>query len=197
MEACNRVDLVNRRIGPVRGHKPSLGQRIEDITTLPRSLVSQAINHPGTVRTGKDALHGGNHTKINRPLDIIRVNDLRVLDAPAQVGLIGIPLHLCFINIQQLPVGAVTDPLNCQLVIVFHRQACRGFDFLDRHDVETTAARQIRIGLQQPATVRAEGAIEYLLANRSNGQKVIAMADHAIVVEAAFHIGGLLFKRHP
>ena len=79
---------------------------------------------------------------------------------------------------------------------MFHGKPGRLFDFFDRINVQAMTAWQVCIRLQQPATVRAERAIEDFFPNSSDGQKVVGVTDHSVVGQTIFHVDHQLFEGH-
>ncbi len=126
-----------------------------------------------------NALHRGDHTEPGKARDVVRVQVLGVLDAPAQVRLVRVGLVGALINVQHLAVGAVADGVHAQLVVVLQGQPRRLFECIHRARVQSGARGQVGVGLEQPGAVRPQRPVHRNL-DRPDGQPVIAVADQAI-----------------
>ena len=67
-----------------------------------------------------DALHGRDHAQLAETGDIGGAQVLGVLDAPAEILLIGMGLERRFENVQGFAVGAVADGMHTELKAVLY-----------------------------------------------------------------------------
>ena len=78
-----------------------------------------------------NALHGGDDAQGAEARDVIGMNVLRVLDAPAKVATVGIHFGPdAFIEIEHLPVGPVADGVGGDLKAMLQGDAGGLLDFL-------------------------------------------------------------------
>jgi hypothetical protein len=101
---------------------------------------------------------------------------LRVLDAPAQVALVGVGAEHTLVDVEHLAIRAVADRVGVDLEAVPDRDLRRARDVLRRLQGQPGARRQIDVRLEQPRAVRAERAVDLAL-DRAHGEEVVAVAD--------------------
>src|SRR6266540_145856 len=131
VEVGEGVDVLDGGVGPVRHDRAGLHQLLPDVGALRGTPVSQARGDEDRVRRAVDPLHGGDDAELAEARDVGRAQVLRVLDAPADVLLVGVGLEGGLEDVQGLVVGPVADGVYAELVGVGHGEL-RGL--LDRSD---------------------------------------------------------------
>ena len=95
-----------------------------------------------------------------------------MLDAPADVLLVGVRLERRLEDVEGLAVGAIADRVDAELVAVLHREL-RGFlDGRHRRRVVPGRVGLVGVGLEQPGAARAERAVDRVL-DRADGEKAV------------------------
>ena len=137
-----------------------------------------------------DALHGGDDAELSEARNIGGVDVLRMLDAPAQVLLIGVGLEGVFEDVEGFAIGAVADGVDAELEAVLDGEF-GGLAYVGGIvGVEAAAIGLVGVGRQQPGAAGAEGAIDGAF-DGAHGKEIVARADDLVAVE----IGGELFVR--
>ena len=81
--------------------------------------------HVGRVGRAVDSLHRGDHAQLAEARDIGGAEVLRMLDAPAQVLLVGMRFEGVLEDVERFAIGAVADGVDAQLVPVLDGQLRR------------------------------------------------------------------------
>ena len=130
-----------------------------------------------------DALHGRDDAQFAEARNIGGVEMLRMLDAPAQVLLVGMLVEDALVDIEHFAVGAVADGVDAELM------SCRDGDLrglaniggiLRVHAAAVRASAGIGVRRQQPGAARAERAIHIAL-DGANGEVIVREADDAVL----------------
>src|SRR5690606_26837023 len=106
---------LHRRVGPVHHDGARVDQLPPHVRTLLAPARPQFRLHPRTVRSRVYTLHGRDHAEGSEARDVVRMQVLGVLDAPARVTPRG-PLVRVLEDIEGLAVPAVADGVDVQLV---------------------------------------------------------------------------------
>src|SRR5690606_20358675 len=119
VEAGNRIDVLDRHVGAVRDDGTRFHEALPDVGTITGALVAETLWHVRRVRRAVNALHRRDDTELAETRDIVGMQVLRVLDAPAQVATVpaGVPERR-FVDIEYLAVGAVANRVDVQLKVV-------------------------------------------------------------------------------
>jgi hypothetical protein len=126
-------------------------------------------------------LHGGDHADLREAGDVVRVQVLRVLDAPAEVAPGSGAVDL-LVQVQDLAVAAVADGVRVELVAVLQGDLGGAADVVHRLQHQPGAARQVGVRLQQPGAVGAERAV-HLALDGAHGEEMVAVAHRAVAGE--------------
>ena len=121
---------------------------------------------------------------------------LCMLYTPAQIGFVGVLRKRRLVNVEKLPIRPIADALDCHLVVVFNCELRRCFYLLDRDDIQAVTARHIGVRFQQPAAVCTKRTVQDFFTDAAHREEVVAVADHAIVIQAARHVRGLFLECH-
>ena len=149
----------------------------------------------GRLARAVDLVDGWDHTELGEPRQVVGMDDLGVLDAPAPLRAT-VRAPRIFVKIEELPDRTVADALDGHLVVVLHGELGGAFDVGDRRHVEAHAAWQIGVGLQEPTAVGAQGSVQHLLADGADREEPVAVSHHAVLVEAALEILRRLLDGH-
>ena len=123
-----------------------------------------------------DGLHGGDDAELSEAGDVRGRQVLGMLDAEADVLLVRMGFDRLLEDIEHLAVGPVADGVDAELIAVFDGDAGRFPEIGDRIGVQPGRRRQVRIGLQEPGPVGAQGAVDEPL-DGMDAQMVGAVAD--------------------
>ena len=101
------------------------------------------------------ALHRRDHAELLEARYVSRIDVLCVLDAPAQVVLVGIVAEDALVDVEHLTIRAIANRVDVHLIVVLQRDARRRLDRRYRLERQSGARREIRVRLEQPGAVRA------------------------------------------
>ena len=127
--------------------------------------------------------------------DVGRADVLRVLDAPAQVLLVGMLLERLLVDVEHLAVAAVADRVDAQLVVVLDRELRRLPDVVQAVGVQA-GRLEIRVRLQHPGAARTERAVDLPL-DPAHGEPLVAVVDDAVFRHVDGQAIGRLAQHHP
>ena len=173
VEVGQGIDVLDRHIGARRQRGAARQQLPPDVGPLLHARRSNAIGHPGAVRGGMDWLHRGNDAERREARDVGGTQQLRVLDAPAQIG--STPagaLERRLVDVQHLAIGAIADGVHGELIALLDREPRHLRQRLHRRPRQPHALRLVGVRLEQPGPARAHGAIGILL-DPAHGQHVV------------------------
>ena len=123
-----------------------------------------------------DALHGGDDAELSEARNVGGVDVLGVLDAPAQVLLVGVGFEGVFEDVEGFAVGAIADGVDAELEAVLDGEFGGLADVGGIVGIEAAAIGLVGVGCEQPGAARAEGAIDGAL-DGAHGKEIIARAD--------------------
>ena len=107
-----------------------------------------------------DALHGGDHAELAEARDIGGADVLRMLDAPAQILLVGVGFEGVFEDVERFAIGAVADGVDAELEAVLDGEFGGLADVGGIVGVEAAAIGLVGVGREQPGAAGAERAID-------------------------------------
>ena len=131
------------------------------------------------------ALHRRDHIQLRETPDVGRVEVLGVLDAPAQVGPVGVGREHLLVEVEHLPVGAVADGVGVHLVAVPDGHFGGARDVLHRLQYQPGVV-DVDVVLEQPGPVRPQRPVDLAL-DGAHGEEVVALGDGAIVGQLLVH----------
>ena len=103
---------------------------------------------------------------------------LGVLDAPSQVRAVpAVRPESVFIDVQHFAIGAVANRVHRHLVVVLDRELGGPPQHIERSSGGPYAAGQIGIRLEQPGTVRSQGAVHRPF-DGANGEVMVAIPEY-------------------
>ena len=98
-------------------------------------------------------LHGGDHGHLTEAWDVVWVEVLCVLYAPAKTCLLRIRVERALVNVQRLAIRPVADGVGVELKSVLDGETRRLLDALDGTRVEARTRGKVLVRLQQPSAV--------------------------------------------
>ncbi len=134
-----------------------------------------------------DGLHRRDHPELGEARDVLGVEVLGVLDAPAQVRRLGVRREGLLVDVEHLAVGAVADGVDAHLVAVLDRELGDLARAVQGEGVEAGRVGAVAVGLQQPGAARAQGAVEPQL-DAAHGQAVVGVVVGAVEGELFFQV---------
>src|ERR1035441_6032179 len=106
------------------------------------------------------ALHGGDDAELSEARNVGGAEVLGMLDAPAQVLLVGVSFEGVLEDVEGFAVGAVADGVDAELEPVLDGEL-GGLAYVGGVvGIEPAAIRLIGVGGQQPGAARAECPID-------------------------------------
>ena len=129
-------------------------------------------------------LHRGEDAELQGPVNILRGNDLEVLNAQAGV-LPGIFLQQALVGVQHLVVGTVADGVVRDLIAVVVGQAHHVVNLLVRKAVGTTIARIVGVILQQSRAAGAQSTVAQHLDTHYTQMVVVQAVDRPVLPDVA------------
>ena len=175
---------------------PLLHELLPDVRAFFGALRPQAQQHVGGVGGAVDSLHRGDDAELPEARDILRAEVLGVLDAPAQVLLVGMLPKDPFVDVEGLAVGAVADGVDAKLVAVLDGQLAGALDVGRILHVQAAAVGLVGVGREQPGAARAERAIHVAL-DGADREIIAARADGPVSIELGPQLGVRAAQHHP